>query len=142
MSGFYVENTIVAKSLTNITNSDEWIPIVTSPNNTNEVAFNNIEVVCGFYSRVGSVVNFNVKFTADISAAITDTAGIINIAPPVYNFDDTFVVGQMLTIDQEGLYGVMTNIGNVLQVDVRNDAGVISASDVFLTVMGSYKIDE
>lgn len=139
---FSIQNTFVSNSLVQIVGGAEWIPEITAVNGQGEIQFANIEVIRGWYTRIGKVINFELVFACDISAPAAETNGSFTLMAPETHIDLQAVNGMVIGALSLGVYGTVSHIDDDLTLNILNTSGGnISATDVVMNVSGSYLIN-
>ncbi len=142
MEDFAVQNTIVAKSLTYPVVNDTFRPTLSSPNLPGDLAFTNFVVISAYYTQIGQIVSFGIKFTADVVGTLAGQMGTVLITPPVFPIAAGMpAIGISLSPPPTGLFGNMGSQGtNMLVARFVNIIGVYSEPAAPVEMMGSYVV--
>jgi len=139
---FSIQNTFVSNSLVQIIGGAEWVPEITATNGQGEIQFTNLEVIQGWYTRIGKVINFDLVFTCDISAPQGETDGSFSLMAPETHIDLQAVSGFVATIAANNVYGTVSHVDDDLILNILNaSGGNLSATDATMNVTGSYLIN-
>lgn len=139
---FSIQNTLVANSLVQVIGGAEWIPEITTDTIGEGIQFTNIEVIQGWYTRIGKVINFNLVFTCDIAAPIAERVGIFELTAPELHIDIGAVAGSVGTVDAASLAGTVSHVGDKLHLNIlKSSDDAIGVTDAIMNVSGSYLIN-